>query len=165
MRTTTAVTKIIGGGKTNVLPQEVKVFVNHRIHPKETIESVIDRDREIVNDERIAVRASPGCETAPSPISPHQSPYYTNVTQSVSRAFGSRVPFSAPSLMIGNTDTRWYWNLTSNIYRFTPLILTVEELKMFHGNDERIGVEALADMVLYYVLFVSKSCVSGKENV
>merc|ERR1719469_356775 len=38
MRTTTAVTKIIGGGKTNVLPQEVKVFVNHRIHPKETIE-------------------------------------------------------------------------------------------------------------------------------
>ena len=121
--------------------------------------------REIVNDERIAVRASPGCETAPSPISPHQSPYYTNVTQSVSRAFGSRVPFSAPSLMIGNTDTRWYWNLTSNIYRFTPLILTVEELKMFHGNDERIRVEALADMVLYYVLFVSKSCVSGEEDV
>lgn len=34
-----------------------------------------------------------------------------------------------------NTDTKWYWDLTSNIYRFVPA--STELIKNFHTVDER----------------------------
>ena len=43
-RTTTAVTIIRGGIKSNVLPSEASAVVNHRIHPADTIETVIAQD-------------------------------------------------------------------------------------------------------------------------
>lgn len=45
IRTTTAVTKMYGGEKINAMPSEVKAFVNHRVHPEDSIQSVLDHDR------------------------------------------------------------------------------------------------------------------------
>jgi len=45
IRTTTAVTKVHGGDKVNVIPSEVNAIINHRIHPNNTIESVLEHDR------------------------------------------------------------------------------------------------------------------------
>ena len=45
IRTTTAVTKMYGGEKLNALPSEVKAYVNHRVHPSDTFESVLEHDR------------------------------------------------------------------------------------------------------------------------
>ena len=43
-RTTTAATIVKGGIKSNVLPSEASAVVNHRIHPADTIDSVIAQD-------------------------------------------------------------------------------------------------------------------------
>ncbi len=45
IRTTTAVTKINGGEKINSMPTEVKAFVNHRVHPSDSFESILEYDR------------------------------------------------------------------------------------------------------------------------
>lgn len=45
IRTTTAVTKIHGGEKINAIPSEVKAYVNHRLHPSDSFQSVIEHDR------------------------------------------------------------------------------------------------------------------------
>jgi carboxypeptidase PM20D1 len=45
VRTTTAISMIKGGTMLNILPQLVQAYVNHRIHPLETIESVLEYDR------------------------------------------------------------------------------------------------------------------------
>lgn len=45
LRTTTAVCMIKGGTKLNILPYVVQAYVNHRIHPMDTIESVLEHDR------------------------------------------------------------------------------------------------------------------------
>ena len=45
IRTTSAVVKIFGGLKFNVLPSEVKAYINHRVHPLDTLESVLEYDR------------------------------------------------------------------------------------------------------------------------
>jgi len=45
VRTTTAVCKIHGGTKLNVLPYDVRAYVNHRVHPLDTFESVLEHDR------------------------------------------------------------------------------------------------------------------------
>jgi carboxypeptidase PM20D1 len=45
LRTTTAVCMIKGGTKLNILPYVVQAYVNHRVHPMDTIESVLEYDR------------------------------------------------------------------------------------------------------------------------
>ena len=43
VRTTTAVTIINGGFKDNVLPSSAEAIVNHRIHPRQTVQQVIGK--------------------------------------------------------------------------------------------------------------------------
>ena len=64
---------------------------------------------------------------------------------------------TTPALMVGNTDTQWYWKLSKNIYRFSPVALTLVETSMFHGINERIGVDALTLMVDYYREIISSN--------
>lgn len=46
-----------------------------------------------------------------------------------------------PSLFIANTDTRHYWDVAKDIYRFCPTIMTPNDLGRYHGIDERISID------------------------
>jgi carboxypeptidase PM20D1 len=84
----------------------------------------------------------------PSPISDHKNcKGFHLIEKSVKNIFGF---ISAPSLCIGNTDTRWYWDLSENIYRFSPVPLALSETSMFHGFNERISIKTLINMVDFY---------------
>jgi len=146
LRTTTAVTVIQGGDKYNVLPYTVKAYVNHRIHPEDTLEGVIEYDKKVIDDDRIKVTVVGGVTPA-SKVSSLTSNSFAWVKESVANVFNNP---STCSLMIGNTDTRHYWNLSNDIYRFSPVNLHVKELGMFHGLNERISVDNLAGVCLYY---------------
>eukprot|EP00559_Dactyliosolen_fragilissimus_P000284 CAMPEP_0184874376 /NCGR_PEP_ID=MMETSP0580-20130426/42362_1 /TAXON_ID=1118495 /ORGANISM="Dactyliosolen fragilissimus" /LENGTH=550 /DNA_ID=CAMNT_0027377385 /DNA_START=642 /DNA_END=2294 /DNA_ORIENTATION=+ len=146
IRTTTAVTKIYGGEKINALPNEVKAYVNHRIHPLDTIESVLEHDRCVINDPRVSLRLTNG-STPPSPISDYKSYGFSKIQKCVKSIFGHS---STPMLVMGNTDTRWYWKLSKNIFRFSPLALSMKETAMFHGLNERIGISALGQICDFY---------------
>lgn len=62
-----------------------------------------------------------------------------------------KIVVPAGNIMTGNTDTVHYWNLTDNIYRFTPS-RNGTRLNQ-HGIDERMGLTAhLEGMRLYYDL-------------
>lgn len=52
--------------------------------------------------------------------------------------------------MIGNTDTRHYTHLTSNIYRFSPTYNYPEDLPRFHGHNERISIKNYEQAVNFY---------------
>ena len=54
----------------------------------------------------------------------------------------------SPSVMTGNTDTRHYWALTKNLYRFTP----IRQNARFnaHAIDERVELSAHIDGVAFY---------------
>jgi len=52
--------------------------------------------------------------------------------------------------MVANTDTRHYWNLTQNIFRFNPLFLTKLDIKRIHGADERISIENYVKVVEFF---------------
>ena len=45
MRTTTALTVFKAGAKDNVLPANAAAFVNHRIHPNDSVDAVRARGR------------------------------------------------------------------------------------------------------------------------
>jgi Gly-Xaa carboxypeptidase len=54
----------------------------------------------------------------------------------------------APTLMTGNTDTKYYWNLTENIYRFSA----VREggRANAHTVDERMGMREHVEGVRFF---------------
>ncbi|CAN6609294.1 carboxypeptidase S [Trichomonascus vanleenenianus] len=58
----------------------------------------------------------------------------------------------APFLMTGNTDTRYFWNLSKNIYRFTPQ--RIEDDPGFHTVNEHISIEAHLETVAFYYLYL-----------
>ena len=53
-------------------------------------------------------------------------------------------------LMIANTDTKYYLELTDAVYRFMPSVLTPKDAKRIHGFNERIGVKNYEKTINYF---------------
>lgn len=51
--------------------------------------------------------------------------------------------------------------MSPNVYRFLPIPLRTQDLSRIHGTDERIGVEAYAGLVRFYVQLLRNS--AGKS--
>jgi carboxypeptidase PM20D1 len=56
----------------------------------------------------------------------------------------------APGLMLAGTDSRHYVGVADNIFRFSPVRANSDDLKRFHGTNERLSVEGYADMIRFY---------------
>jgi carboxypeptidase PM20D1 len=147
VRTTTAATCIHGGVKNNVLPSEARAVVNFRLRPGDSVEEVLAHVRATVDDERVEVRALPGHREA-SPTAPTDTEAYRALERTIRRLFPSAIV--APTLVVGGTDSRYYSALSPNVYRFSPMVVTREDLERFHGTDERLSVEAWSGMVRFY---------------
>lgn len=60
----------------------------------------------------------------------------------------------APSLMTGNTDTAHYWNLTKNIYRYTPVMF--QDAQNIHTVNEAVRIRAhLSTVAFFYDLLIN----------
>ncbi|KAI9374109.1 hypothetical protein BJX61DRAFT_541148 [Aspergillus egyptiacus] len=101
-----------------------------------------------------------GTPLDPAPVSPtdiETSPVWArfagvtrSVFESVPSLKGKTVVVSG-DIMTGNTDTRFYWNLSRNIYRWSPA--REGRSLNIHTVDERVGIDAhLEGMMLYYDL-------------
>jgi len=53
-------------------------------------------------------------------------------------------------MMLGNTDTRHFWDCASNIYRHCPTELKMVETAMFHGKNERVRTSNLVRLCAFY---------------
>ncbi len=147
IRTTTALTIFNAGNKENVLPGNATATVNFRLLPGETEDSVIARVKSIVADERITVTPKPG-NTNPPPVTSTTSVNYRAVNTTIREIFPDAIV--VPGLMVAATDSRNYLDVTDNIFRFSPVRATSEDLKRFHGTDERLSVSNYGDMIRFY---------------
>lgn len=146
-RTTTAATVFNAGTKENILPQEATALINFRLHPRDTIDIVIERTRTTINDSSIEIEiyAIPSNPPSPSNI---DGVAYALIEQALGNSFG---PIAAtPSLVVGATDSRFYTDVASEIFRFTPVVMTLEQFSGFHGTNERVAVEGLGRSVMFY---------------
>ena len=125
LRTTTALTIIRGGHKSNVLPSASTATINHRIHPSENVKQVLSRDISIVNDKRVDIKLLMSLE--PSPVSSTQSIGYRAIESSIVTIHPNATV--APALLIANTDTKHYQPFSKQIYRFCPTHLNIKEVE------------------------------------
>ena len=53
--------------------------------------------------------------------------------------------------MIGGTDSSALVGIADDIYRFQPVRMSIPELAMIHGKDERISRQDLRNMIAFYM--------------
>ena len=152
VHTTTAPTIIKGGVKENVLPSKATAMVNFRLLPGDTIASVCERVRKIIDDERVKFVPMQGFITEPSTFSSTESQPYQTLTRTIREMFDGVVV--APMLVLGGTDARNYHPHCDSVYRFSPMIVNEDDRKRIHGNNERIAVDALATMVQFFAKLI-----------
>lgn len=151
LRTTQAPTIIQAGSQDNVIPSQAHAVINLRLLPGETPDAVLARFTEIVKDPQVKLSLLPGAR-ASSPISPVDTDGFRQIAGTIRGVFpGTTV---APYLVVGATDARHYEALTPNIYRFLPVPFGPDDLKRFHGRDERIAIKDYADTIRYYDVLI-----------
>uniref|UniRef100_V5GZ70 Putative m20 peptidase n=1 Tax=Ixodes ricinus TaxID=34613 RepID=V5GZ70_IXORI len=156
IRTTTCVTRVQGGVKDNVVPGEAHAFINHRIHPKQSVAEVLAHNRALLSS-LPNVSLEEVTSTEPHPVSPHSPTDFGY--QTIARSAGQTFPgvAVAPTVLVANTDTRHYLHLTRNIYRFSPAYVTLEEARCIHGHDERISLWNYERLVNFYLRVIVNS--------
>ncbi|KAJ6221874.1 hypothetical protein RDWZM_000419 [Blomia tropicalis] len=149
IRTTSAVTIINGGLKDNIIPNYAEAIINHRIYPLSSVAEVLENDRRLIDDDEINIETI-GVPIEPAPISPHDTDSFGY--QIIRRSIGQTFPNVGiiPGIMVASTDSRWYHNFTSNIYRFSPKYFSKKSISMIHGNDERISIDNYVRLVNFY---------------
>ncbi|ANB11612.1 Cps1p [Sugiyamaella lignohabitans] len=177
MRTSQAVDIISGGIKINALPEQVTVDVNHRVAVESNLDYVkqkviktvqkiakeydfsVDAFGETVfgsSDSKGTFDVSALSELDPAPVTPIlDNPTWNLVGGTLRQVFedvnGGLVDSSitvSPSIMTGNTDTKFYWNLTKNIYRLSPFVASSSS--NIHAIDEHATLGGHIHGVAFY---------------
>jgi carboxypeptidase PM20D1 len=150
LRTTSAVTIFRAGTKDNVMPSKATAVVNFRLLPGDSIADVAEHVRKVVDDPRVKVQPLAGePPVEASAQSSVESPNFKQMQKTVAEVYPEAVV--APFVFLGATDSKHYAHLTSDIYRFSPLILEDMDVVRIHGTNERVSVENLGRMVQFYL--------------
>ena len=158
MRTTTALTIVNAGNKENVLPGRAEATVNFRILPGDTKEQVLDHVRnqvtQAVGADKFELFALPGAVNA-SKVAPTDSPQYKTLNKTVREIFPDALV--APGLMVAATDSIHYSDISDHIFKFSPVRANAEDLKRFHGTNERLATKNYADAIRFYHRLLSEA--------
>ena len=151
LRTTTALTIVNAGNKENVLPGRAEATVNFRILPGDTKEGVMDHVRkqvgEVVPADKFELFALPGAVDA-SKVAPTSSAQYALLNKTIHEIFPGVIV--APGLMVAGTDSIHYGDISDHIFKFSPVRANAEDLKRFHGTNERLSVSNYAEAIRFY---------------
>jgi carboxypeptidase PM20D1 len=155
LRTTIAPTMLEGSIKENVLPMRARGVVNFRLLPGMSSDEAIRRVIDIVADPRVRIAATGTSRSEPSPVSSTDSDAFRKLHRAVKATFPDAIV--APSLVLGATDTRHFILISDSLFRFLPARLERDDLKRYHGVNERVGVDNYAEFVRFYMRYLREA--------
>ena len=151
LRTTTSLTIVNAGNKENVLPGRAEATVNFRILPGDTKEQVMEHVRSEVGQavaaDKFELFALPGAVNA-SKVAPTNSAQYTLLNRTIREVFPGVLV--APGLMVAGTDSIHYGDISEHIFKFSPVRANAEDLKRFHGTNERLSIVNYVEAIRFY---------------
>ena len=62
--------------------------------------------------------------------------------------------------MLAGSDSRYFGPVADNVYRFSPVRATPEDLPRFHGTNERISVANYTEMIQFYHRLIENASAS-----
>lgn len=155
LRTTIAPTMLEGSIKENVLPMRARAVVNFRVLPGSRTDDVIAKVGTAIADPRVKVATTGTSLSEPSPVADTDSEAFARLHRAVSATFPDAIV--APSLVLGATDTRHFIGIADNLFRFLPARLAREDLKRYHGVDERLAVANYGEFVRFYMRYLREA--------
>jgi acetylornithine deacetylase/succinyl-diaminopimelate desuccinylase-like protein len=140
LRDTISLTMFQAGYKINVIPEEAELSLDCRLLPDTDERAFIARLERIVDDPSITFDV--GWPNAPAATASWDaaSPF-----TAIEQACRAHVPASVvtPSLFVAGTDGRFFRQRGVPSYGLVPCLFTAEDLKGYHGIDERLSLENL----------------------
>jgi carboxypeptidase PM20D1 len=151
-RTTFAITTLSGSPALNVIASTAKAGVNIRIMVGDTVAGVLEHVRRTINDDQVQVSVVE--QNEPSPISPIDDEAFALIESTIAEVFPDAIP--APYVMMAATDSRFFTDICSRVYRFAPFRMTKAQRESIHSYDEHLGVDAFVDGVRWYQLLIER---------
>lgn len=179
IKTTQAIDLINGGVKANALPEQTNFLVNHRVDLHSSVNETVQKDLSIIKESAlkfgyglkfmdqtilettelgyIDVKFNDALE--PAPISPNHGVAWDIVSGTMKDVFDTRFNnekdlYVTTGIFSGNTDTKYYWNLTRNIYRFVGSINEQSALKGVHSVNEAMNMDAHLTSTAFFYDFI-----------
>lgn len=178
VQTSQAIDVIVGGEKANALPEKVRMVVNHRIAVGDSVAFIKELfalrvlalaqkygmnmtayGEKVLSPQRAKgsffIKSLAPLESAP--VTPSTGEVWQVLAATTRHVFEDVVfdgklgypLITAPAVMPPNTDTRYYWNLTENIFRYTPMTANPLE-NHIHSVDEQMPVDGHLQLTAWY---------------
>ena len=175
-RTSQSVGKINGGVKINAIPETASTLINLRLSVETSIAKIEEHYENLINPisrkhgmEFEGFRSSHASSNPrkvslfgvdalePAPVSPVGAEAFQILSGTIKNTLRpldqDNELIVTPYLMPANTDTKNFWALTKNIYRFTPINL-VANLNRAHTTDEFIRADEFVREPLFFASLV-----------
>ncbi|KAI1126409.1 peptidase family M20/M25/M40 [Nemania abortiva] len=175
--TTSVATDVISGGiKSNALPERTRVLVNHRVNVGDSTNDVKSQithlTQRIASKYNLTVHAFDNAPETPSsitlksvhalepaPVTPTSvdgtTPY--GVLSGTTRGLYGEDILMAPGIMTGNTDTKFYWDLTKHIFRYAPGFVPGKPELLpdgIHTVNEKLNIIGHIKGAQWYSMFI-----------
>jgi acetylornithine deacetylase/succinyl-diaminopimelate desuccinylase-like protein len=137
---TISLTMLSGGYKINVIPERAEMSFDCRLLPDTDERAFVSNVEQSINDAGVSV------EIIDWPDNPSvTAPWDGGLFQALEQACRTYMPESivAPAICVGGTDARYFRARGIPAYGLVPGMFTAEDLKGFHGLDERMAIENL----------------------
>lgn len=157
-RSTCVFTMAEGSKAHNVIPDRVRAVANLRLAAQDSIDEALDHlTRQAVFATRKAAAAREPLSVQvnlleghnASPSSDGTSKAYSILEQAIVETFPETLV--TPFLVLGASDSRYYCEISKNVFRFSPIQMNKQELESIHGIDEHISIEKLGKVIELYL--------------
>lgn len=179
-RTTQAIDIFNGGHKANALPEHVEMLVNHRIAVEKSVSQVEHAFAERVTQvarahglglvafgKKVLPATKRGHFTIeakrslePAPLTPASGAVWDILAGSTRHVYEDLVfpnlthkLNTVPALMTANTDTRYFWDLSKNIFRYSPQIMR-KNLDNIHTVDENVLFDNHLRLIAFWYEYI-----------
>jgi acetylornithine deacetylase/succinyl-diaminopimelate desuccinylase-like protein len=132
-------TIVQGGIRTNVIPTEATAKLNVRTLPGQSIDGVVRRLKNVVNDSLVDIVVTDRGED--SPASDFHSPMFNAIRESVAALDPSMTV--VPYLSTGATDSARLRSWGMQAFGLLPFPMNQDDEDRMHGNDERVPLASL----------------------
>ncbi|KAG8679005.1 hypothetical protein FRC08_017299, partial [Ceratobasidium sp. 394] len=178
LRTTQAVDIIAGGVKSNALPELASAVVNHRIRTDSSVatlqKSITSKLLPLAQKYNLTLSSFSkqnltsgalgtltlsdawGTALEPAPVTPtegKEAAAYRLLSGVIRKTRGDKKVIVSPAIMSGNTDTRYYWNVTPHIFRYSHL--SSEDLyNGLHTINEATRASGFVEQIRFFKNFI-----------
>jgi acetylornithine deacetylase/succinyl-diaminopimelate desuccinylase-like protein len=137
---TVSLTMLSGGYKINIIPERAEMSFDCRLLPDTDERAFVSNVEQCISDPGVAVEVIDWPEV-PSVTAPWDGGLFSALDAACRTYLPNAVV--TPSICVGGTDGRYFRARGIPTYGLVPGMFTAEDLKGFHGVDERMAVANL----------------------